>query len=347
MNEAPTSVLFVEDDVAKRYVVARQLRQSGFEVDEVGTGADALAAVRPTHDVVVLDLQLPDVPGWDVCKAIKASPDTSTVMVLMLSAAFVATADRARGLDLGADAYLVHPVEMIELVATVRALARLRRVIRERDLERELLIATVGHDLRSPLTVFAMGLEVLRASADVGESARSVIDRLDRHAYKMRQMVDQLLVFTQSLAGAIHLERAECDLFQLCQSAVQDFATLDRPVALEGAELRIVGDCHRLGQVVDNLVSNAVRHGTGEVRVSLTRTADRAVLRVQNPGPPIPRESLGVLFEPFKRTKERHGGFGLGLYIVDRVVRAHGGSIDVRSTLEEGTIFEVTLPLGD
>src|SRR5262245_58073362 len=127
MADHPTRVLFVEDDVGKRYVIARQLRSLEFEVVEAETGADGLAKLWPDFDIVILDMKLPDMYGWEVCRRIKENPQTSSIMVLELSGTLATPYDRARGLELGADAYLVHPVELVELVATLRALYRLRR----------------------------------------------------------------------------------------------------------------------------------------------------------------------------------------------------------------------------
>src|SRR5687767_6022766 len=100
-------ILFIEDNVGKRYVIARQLRAHNFEVEEASTGEEGLAKVRKDHDVVILDIKLPDMMGWDVCKRIKSNPETASVKVLELSGTLSSAEDRARGLDLGADAYLV------------------------------------------------------------------------------------------------------------------------------------------------------------------------------------------------------------------------------------------------
>src|SRR5215467_6878495 len=125
MGDRPPRVLFVEDATGKRYVIARQLRAVDFDVVEAATGAEGLAKLSPDFDIAILDMKLPDMYGWDVCKRIKQNPQTSSIMVLELSGTLATAHDRARGLELGADAYLVHPVEVVELIATLRALYRL------------------------------------------------------------------------------------------------------------------------------------------------------------------------------------------------------------------------------
>src|SRR3954454_17464166 len=139
-------VLFVEDDIGKRYVIARQLRAAEFDIVEATTGAEALAMLTPDFDIAILDIKLPDMYGWDICRKIKEDPQTASVMVLELSAALATPHDRARGLELGADASLVPPVDLVELVATLRALSRLRQAERDRERQRELFLGTVGHD---------------------------------------------------------------------------------------------------------------------------------------------------------------------------------------------------------
>src|SRR5215831_3524575 len=178
-------VLFCEDDVGKRYVIARQLRAVDFEVVETATGAEALATLTPEFDIAILDMKLPDMYGWDICRKIKQNPQTASIMVLELSATLATPHDRARGLELGADAYLVHPVELVELVATLRALHRLRQAERERERHRELFLGTVGHDLRNPLQTILTATQVLATSQALGASERRIVSTIDRTADRM------------------------------------------------------------------------------------------------------------------------------------------------------------------
>ena len=128
MFEPRGTVLHVDDNEANRYVVMRILQNAGFTVVEAATGAaglEALAQHQP--ELVILDVQLPDLSGFEVCRRIKSNPETAFIPVLHLSASFVKSQDKAEGLDSGADGYLAQPVEPIELLATVRSLLRIRR----------------------------------------------------------------------------------------------------------------------------------------------------------------------------------------------------------------------------
>lgn len=127
MSDSSPVILNVDDNEAGRYAVTRVLRNAGFMVLEAATGAEALAQMEQKPDLVILDVNLPDIDGLEVCRRIKANPVTASTLVLQLSATAIQVPDRVRGLENGADVYLVHPLESLELIATVRALLRLRQ----------------------------------------------------------------------------------------------------------------------------------------------------------------------------------------------------------------------------
>ena len=124
---APATVLAVDDNPASRYVSVRALREAGFRVLEADCGERALALMASAPDVVVLDVHLPDISGFEVCRRIKANPATARISVLHLSATAVELEDKVEGLAAGADAYLVEPLHPSELIAVVKALLRMRR----------------------------------------------------------------------------------------------------------------------------------------------------------------------------------------------------------------------------
>jgi len=338
-------VLFIEDDIGKRYVITRQLRAAGFDILEAETGAEGLAKLSPEIDLVILDMKLPDMYGWDICKHIKETPHTASIMVLELSATLATAQDRALGLELGADAYLVHPVEIIELVATLRALYRLRRAERERERHRELFLGTVGHDLRNPLQSILTAIQVLAESQSLGTAERKLVTTINRNTERMRRLIDQLLIFTQGVAGGVPVHREPVELQELCRGVVREHQT-DREIVIDADLAAAVPiDRERVGQLVDNLVTNAIRYGTGDITLRLRRDGNHAVIAVHNHGTPIAPDKLATLFDPYKRAASSHGGVGLGLYIVEQIARAHGGTVAVSSTAEAGTTFEVRLPI--
>lgn len=355
MDDRKPRVLFVEDNIGKRYVIARQLRLTGFEIDEATTGKEGLALLTPDHDVAILDVKLPDMYGWDLCKKIKGNPETALVKVLELSATLATAEDRARGLELGADCYLVHPVELVELVAALRALIRLRNAERDQLRAQELLLATFGHDLRNPLNVISTGLSALGDSPTLSDRDRETVRRLDRTTERMQRMIEQLMVFAQTLGGeVIPVSRVRVDLGELVHQAVRDTRhsneraneranerTIEVDVSLTD---QVLGDLDKLHRLVDNLLANALHHGDGSVRISVDRVDGCARLVFHNGGVAIPPHMLDTLFDPYTRSS-RSNGAGLGLYIVNQIARAHAGSVAVSSSEHDGTTFTVKLPI--
>ena len=121
------AILLVDDDPVKRYTIAKTLIRAGFEVSEAESGSEALRLVASLPDLVILDVKLPDIDGFEVCRRIKSDPATSAIPVLHISTTFVDIEDKVHGLDSGADGYLTNVAEPMELIATVRALLRARR----------------------------------------------------------------------------------------------------------------------------------------------------------------------------------------------------------------------------
>jgi PAS domain S-box-containing protein len=142
-NATPT-ILLVDDTEASRYAVSRILRQARFQVVEATTGEEALRLAAEKPDLIILDVNLPDMSGYEVCQRIKAAPATASILVLHLSASFVGSEHRAEGLESGADGYLTYPLEPRELVANVHALLRIRQAERAMREQRELLRVTLG-----------------------------------------------------------------------------------------------------------------------------------------------------------------------------------------------------------
>ncbi len=124
IDRLETTILLVDDDETKRYTIAKTLRRANYAVEEAGTGSEALrmAAMRP--DLVILDVRLPDMDGFEVCRRLKSDPVTRRIPVLHVSSTFVDIEDKVHGLESGADGYLTNVAEPLELIATVRALLR-------------------------------------------------------------------------------------------------------------------------------------------------------------------------------------------------------------------------------
>ena len=219
----------------------------------------------------------------------------------------------------------------------------------------ERFLAILSHDLRSPLGAIIMATRFMLDAGGLEEPNRTLVTRASSSARRMNQMVLDLVEFTRTrLDDTIPVVRSQVDGLRLVHDVVVEIAAAypDSVVQVEtGGDLSGQWDADRLTQALTNLVANAVQHGARgkPIRVSASGVADEVTFSVHNEGPPIPVEQQEAIFQEGHRaggrtaaTDRRHQG--LGLYIVERIVASHGGSVSVRSSPEEGTTFTIRLP---
>jgi PAS domain S-box-containing protein len=216
--------------------------------------------------------------------------------------------------------------------------------------ERELFLAALGHDLRSPLGAITLAAGSLLRRAALPEAATKTVARIAYSGERMARLIEQLLDFARARAGQpIALTRRRVDFADLWQHVLDEVA-LSEPT--RRIELRRRSNCvgewdpDRMLQLFQNLVWNAVHHGdpTRKITITIESDGDAIVCDVHNWGAPISPEMLPVIFDPFRRGREGGRGLGLGLYISRQIVLAHGGHLDVSSSAQAGTRFRVTLP---
>ncbi|MBV9172596.1 MAG: response regulator [Chloroflexi bacterium] len=386
-------VLVVDDDESVLLTVQGVLELDHYEVLAVSSGARALELVRSEpFDLVLTDLRLEDVDGIEILRALHTkSPDA--VGVMLTGYASLETALGA--LRQGAYDYLVKPCDVLELRTTVgRGLERSRLASQLRDRVAELeranatiqalnaeleqrvqsataalrdqvstrdeFIATVSHDLKSPLT-FIKGIAHLRRrrAPDTPQTAPllDALQQIEGCAGRMADQLDELVDASLLEAGeALELRRAPTDLVALARQSVAEHQhTTDRhALRVLTSEPAIVGtwDELRLARVLDNLLNNAIkfspRGGTIDVCIELDADASVAMLGVADRGEGIPEADLPHIFERFRRGENVQGripGSGIGLFGVRRIVELHNGTIEVESHLGQGTLFTIRLPL--
>jgi signal transduction histidine kinase len=218
---------------------------------------------------------------------------------------------------------------------------------------RDRFIGILGHDLRNPLTSIVGGVEQLH---DLPAPLARTVARIGRSARRIEVIVRDVLDFARSrLGGSIPIATRPCNMAAICKAVVEETrqAHATRSIRFH-AHGDLVGkwDADRIGQVISNLVGNAVAHGLDPIVVTSQDEGEQVVTSVHNRGEPIPDALMSTLFEPFTRgaylvgdgRAHDGGGLGLGLYIAGEIVRAHGGSISVSSNLDEGTTFTLALP---
>jgi PAS domain S-box-containing protein len=239
-----------------------------------------------------------------------------------------------------------------------RLLAQVQRQLEqltELDRLKDDFLATVSHELRTPLASILGYLELLSES-ELDEEDAGFVAVIDRNAHRLLQLVEDLLLVSRLQSGRIELARVDVELGALardCLEAARPRAGVGEIVlGLEtNGPVVVTGDPTRLAQVLDNLVSNAIKFtpAGGTVTVRLGRNRSHAVVEVADTGIGIPRDEQPRLFDRFFRastaTERAIKGTGLGLWITRAITEAHGGSIDVESEAGEGTSFRIRLPL--
>ena len=224
------------------------------------------------------------------------------------------------------------------------------------DRAREIFLSVLGDDLRRPLAGMRKDSAASLAAPDLVEPHRGVIGRAHANAVRMTRMVDDLLDFTQGRLGSgIPIDRETVDLAQVVRDAVNEVCTAQPECSVQftpSGDLTGQWDAARVTQVVTNLIGNAVLHGAASSLITISAQGEptQVVLRMHNYGRAIPQADLPGLFSPYRRfhaydaALRVSGNLGLGLYIAERIIAAHGGSIDVRSSDAAGTLFTVRLP---
>jgi sigma-B regulation protein RsbU (phosphoserine phosphatase) len=221
---------------------------------------------------------------------------------------------------------------------------------------RDQVMGILGHELRNPLSAIAALARVTMSRDDLPADVRERLAQMDRAARRSLAMVESLLDFSESRwRGALPTRPVLAALGEIAGRVVDELRLTypDRVITLDvrGAEPCQL-DPVRLEQVLSNLIGNAITHGSRDtpVQVSVDVCENEALLAVSNRGPVIPPEQIASLFQPFTRgggqgpERERPRGVGLGLYIVQEIVDAHGGSISVESSGDRGTTFLIRLP---
>lgn len=242
--------------------------------------------------------------------------------------------------------FLVRDGQRVAMVSAIRDITERKRLEQaQRD-----FVAMASHDLTSPLTVLRARAQILQRRQRYDEaSVQAILEQTDR----MGRLIGDLRELVQVEGGGLSLQLADVDLVAITQDAVTRARTLGSGHTIRGVHpersLIVHGDRDRLGQVLDNLIGNAIKYtpADGEIVVRVERIGHEAQVSVADQGPGIPADAMPSLFDRFVRGSQvsKEPGLGLGLYITRMLVEAHHGRVWVTSQLGEGSIFTVALPI--
>ena len=359
------NILVVDDTTENLQLLGEMLKLWGYKARPVPSGALALQAAKSQRpDIILLDIHMPEMDGYEVCKRLKADDALKEIPVLFISA-LNETADKVKAFECGGADYITKPFQADEIHARLKAhleLYQQRRWLKEsyeklRELEslRDSLVHMVIHDMNSPITVILGALELLSSTtgSSLDEAKREMLEMAFTNTRILEDMVSQLLAVSRLEAGEMHLDKVSCDLAQIIQTVVQPFA-LTRADFMFKVEaepgINVLCDQNIVQRIIRNLVGNALKFISvnGEVKIVLSKCEREARVSVIDNGPGIPREFHQRIFEKFGQVESKRNkqfGTGLGLAFCRLAVEAHGGRIGVESEVGHGSTFWFTLPM--
>jgi two-component system, sensor histidine kinase and response regulator len=353
------NILVVEDEQDLLQVVSLKLMREGHSVFTADSGQDALLKVEEYGpDLIILDVMLPEMNGWDICSKIRQHSAVPIIMMTALSG----DQDVIRGLDLGADEYVTKPFQLQTLIARVNAI--LRRLQWDRDgAEKEVddlkrsITGMISHELRTPLAAMmgTLDLALQEAFKDNQEAQRDFIHDARMNVLTMRQLVDDLLTIVRIDQGiellrrptSIHAEIKR--IFEIYQDNLKERNLNANFTCAE--EITANVDQLLFRQILQHLFNNAIKFSPegGQIWVVSEPLPGGGVeLDIHDQGDGIASEFHEKIFERFyqidMKDHRQHEGLGIGLFIARELARAHGGDVTLISTPEHGSIFSLSLP---
>jgi two-component system sensor histidine kinase/response regulator len=360
--ENSVKCLLVDDLEENLLALAALLRRPDLEILTARSGREALELLL-VHDVALafLDVQMPEMDGFELAELMRGSERTRQVPIIFVTAGARDQRRVFKGYESGAVDFLFKPIEphILQNKADVffqlhRQKQQLAHELREKTETlrlNEMLTAVLSHDLRSPLNaVLTSAVLIQRRSTE--QPVKDTAERILSSGKRMSRMIEDMLDMARArLAGGIPLKREAAELGALVDRVVGEIqaAYPERRIeVLECGDLNGNWDGERLAQVVSNLLGNALQHGEGDaVTVKVDGTQMKAVVVMVSNSGTIPSELLPRLFDPFRGAQRQTGraeGLGLGLYIVQQIVVAHGGTVQVQSGENNRTTFTVSIP---
>ncbi len=368
-DKIPTipKVLFVDDTEDNLDLLEFALKKKPITMFRAASGKECLAiAEEQQPDMIVLDIQMPEMDGFETLRRLRANSATARIPVIFLTAIKRDPQSIAEGILLGAEEYLTKPIDLEELFARVRSIYRVMGVQRELERVKSQFMAMLVHDLRTPLTIVISSIDYLVRHYGNGKSLDAdsikLMETVLASTRGMANLVNDLLDLSKYQAGQMILNKQTMTIHEMIEESLQPFLlqykqkniTLNTDVSPELP--RVDADSGKIVQLMTNLLSNAMKftpdNGTVTIKVERELSGDPKMhfikVSVSDTGVGMKPEDIALLFEHYRQvsssstTKEK--GTGLGLAICKLIVQAHGGTIGVTSELNKGTTFAFTLP---
>jgi two-component system, sensor histidine kinase and response regulator len=356
-------VLIVDDNPANTLLLQRVL-VSKYETHIVHDGHTALYAIKALRfDLVLLDIMMPDMTGIEVLQIIRQQYNSSELPVILISA-LTEQRDVVDGLRSGANDYIPKPIEFEIVLARVQTQITLKEMADERqfvleNLERanamrNRLMRIASHDLKNPLNNLNMALGLI---GDGRDKNGQILGMAQKSVKQMQGIIMEFLDMDLLKEDAIDIQLETVSIDAALCDALESFqyAASEKQIRLvyHAAEGHIVADPKRLGQVLNNLVSNAIKYSPldSTVAISVEACGDRVRIHVVDSGAGIAKEEQSQLFKPFSNISTQptagESSTGLGLWIAQQMMHMQHGEIGLTSEAGQGCDFWIELPLAD
>ena len=372
MPESNGHVLIV-DDTPMNIDLLTEVLGDTFELSVALNGEDALEVIAAEEpDLILLDVMMPGIDGYEVCRRLKANERFKHIPVVFLTA-LADVGDEARGLEVGGIDYITKPFTPELVKARVRnqvarVKARSQQLLQKARLEanyqelrrleemRDGLVQMIVHDMRSPLMGLSLFLEVMSDTKDFAnpETFKETLGSIQQSVSSVTNMVNDLLDVSRLESGNMPLHIEAVDLGQTIESAIENLGALasDRKLQWEPPPdpITLDADAGLVRRVAENLIANALKFCTKDKPITVIAYREREwfTVEVADQGPGIPPEHLERIFDKFGQVEARKEGksfsSGLGLAFCQLVAIAHGGSLSVLSQVDQGARFFLRLP---
>ncbi len=367
-------ILIVDDKVENITALKKTLEHNQFEVDTALSGEEALKKVlKNPYELIILDVQMPEMDGFEVAEAISGFSKTSDIPIIFLSAVNISKQFITKGYASGGRDYLVKPFDPDILILKIKTfiklhkqtieLSRMQQELVEEIEQRKLaeakkdeFISIASHELKTPLTSVKgyMQLAELSVQGDEKDNALRFLDRSSHQLNKLNQLIGELLDLSKMASGKLEFSLADFRFEPFLDNVIDIFKRSNpgwQIIRTGYADVVIHGDEMRLEQVLLNYLSNAIKysHDTNRVEIKVEIDVDNYLkVSVIDNGIGISKEDQEKLFEKFYRVTQssnKYQGLGIGLYICAEIIRGHKGNYGVESKLGEGSAFHFTLPV--
>lgn len=368
-------ILIVDDRPENLISLQKVLQAHNFEVDTASSGEDALKKVlKNNYVLIILDVQMPDMDGFEVAEAISGFSKAKDTAIIFLSAVNTELRFITKGYQSGGLDYITKPVDINILLLKIKTFYRIYeqsrklneiqdKLLKEIEFRKEAehkkdeFISIASHELKTPLTSVKGYIQLLQRSLNKDDKtmAENHLAKASIQLEKLNELIVDLLDISKIESGKLKFNMQSFCADNMVNNAIEMLQQSNPDFKINKigeTQDMIFGDEMRLEQVVINFITNAIKYapGTNQVNVSININDGKLYLGVKDFGIGIPKEQQHKIFDKFYRVEEnsnRFNGLGIGLYICSEIIKRHGGTVGVNSVVDEGSEFYFIIPIDE